>query len=461
MQRRTVVVGSRAYGFAADAVPPVAERYWSLVQGRAIDELTGDGLTVAPWVQVAEPQIDTRTGEGGIFILMARPRRRVPPLPASGVTLHFTLGADGYLAVAHSVTLPTYERTLAPPAPAVGAQVIDLSSNAGLSAGQLLLFGPVGPNQEQRSVAQLGPGPHQVRLSAPLAQAHAVGDPVAAAPLTLPDLPLHRAPVRIRGRAVRRSTVATAATSPVANAVIQVQGIWRTQADLRKHLPAVPATLVSLAPGLYAARDIGATLAAQDLPVVPGEDKLLLAEAPAGSTRIRLSDRRNLAAPPALPPFSVLRIDADHPEAAEYLRILALDPDGAADEPATVTLAAPLRLAHRALVRVQRVQPKPAGAAKVLAVAASAGDTCVFLKSSGGLAGAATVHIAGGVVSDEYQQVRTFTAISDADGYFALPPLSRVAQIHIHASAAALSAVELDVQPDYGQPDNRLDLVFS
>ena len=320
MAHRTIVVDSLAYEFAPDDPPALADRLWSLIQGRAIDEITGEPVAAFE-VSVAEPELGVRAGEGGTYTVFARPWHRFPPLAAAGYPLHLTIAADGYIATTQVVTVPSHQRLLAAPAPAIGASVITLSSNAGLVTGQRLLIGPAGPDQESFTIASVGPGANQVTLAAAVVNAHAVGSAVVPdeyAPVAAADILMHRAPVTIGGRTVRRNASGIG-TTPVANASIAVQGVWRTAQDVRQHLPAATAATVSLAPGLYAARAVGAALAAQDLPAVAGDDKLLIDQTSSGDSFIGISNRLNLVAPPLPPPYSVLRIDAGTPEATEYI----------------------------------------------------------------------------------------------------------------------------------------------
>jgi hypothetical protein len=461
MAHRTIVVDSLAYEFAPDDPPALADRLWSLVQGRAIDEITGEPVAALE-VSVAEPELGVKTGKGGTYTVFARPWHRFPPLAAAGYPVHLTIAADGYIATTQVATVPSHQRLLAAPSPAIGANVITLSSNAGLVTGQRLLIGPAGPDQESLTIASVGPGANQVTLAAAIVHPHAVGAAVVAdefAPVAVADILMHRVAVTIGGRSVRRNASGIG-TTPVANASIAVQGIWRTAQDVRQHLPPATAATVSLAPGLYAARAVGAALAAQDLPAVAGDDKLLVDQASSSDSSIAISNRLNLVAPPSPPPFSVLRIDAGNPEAAEYIGLAGADGFGGANEPGRVALDHALRVPHRRDALVQLAAPQSAAAPKFFADAGAPGDTCVFLSDIAGLDTADTVAITGGTAAREYQQVRTFTVVSNAEGYFLLPPMSRIAQIRLQASAPALSTVTLEFQPDYSQRGNWLDIVF-
>ena len=156
----------------------------------------------------------------------------------------------------------------------------------------------------------------------------------------------------------------------------------------------------------------------------------------------------------------MLRIDAGTPEATEYIGLAGAGGLGGANEAGRVALDHALRMPHRRDALMQLVAPQPAAVPKFFADAGAPGDTCVFLSDIAGLDTADTVAITGGAAPREYQRVRTFTAVSNADGYFQLPPVSRVAQIRLAASAPALPAVTIEFQPNYSQRGNWLDIVF-
>jgi hypothetical protein len=460
MTHRTIVVDSRVYEFAPDDPPLLADRLWSLIQGRAIDEITGEPLS-ALQISVSEPELGVKAGEGGTYTVFARPWHRFPPLAAASYAVHLTIEADGYIPATQIVTVPTQQRLLAAPA-AVGTNEITLSNSAGLGTGQRLLIGPAGPDQESLTIANIGPGPNQIALAAPLVNPHGLGAAVVADeffPVAVADLSMRRASVTIRGRTVRWNKSGLG-TTPVANASIVLQGIWRTAGAVRQHQQAASAATVSLTPGLYAARGVGSTLAAQDLLAEVGDDKLLVEQASAGDSFASISNRLNLVAPPAPPPHSVLCIEADNPEAVEYIGLAGASGLGGADEPGRVVLDHALRLAHRRNVRVARVSPQPAAPAKSFTDGGAPGDACVFLSDIAGLDLADTVAIVGGSAPREYQQVRVISAISDADGYFRLPPVSRIAQMRLHASAPALPLVAIEFQPNYAERENWIDVVF-
>jgi hypothetical protein len=112
-----------------------------------------------------------------------------------------------------------------------------------------------------------------------------------------------------------------------------------------------------------------------------------------------------------------------------------------------------------------RVVPQPAGGTNHLLRNAIPGDQTIFLDAltdisdSGSVAGSA-VEISG-PHGTEYHRVHLFTVQSDAEGYFRLPPISRVAMMQLHASHPGSSGdVEMMFSPDYERFENRIDLIF-
>jgi hypothetical protein len=291
--------------------------------------------------------------------------------------------------------------------------------------------------------------PQQVEVTLPQEPAF----PLVFTPPPLVTLLLHREPVVIMGRTVQAMSNTT---TPLAGVIVRVTGIWRTPPPANMLVPAEPPNLVSLQPPLYAGRDaLVGRLRHRDLPPIAGDDKLLLDDTPSGANPIRLSNRQNLA------PGDILLLDATRPELAEFLAIQAIAGASTAAQPAQITLDFPLAHAHRRNALVQRVNPQPFGAPERDFVHdALAGDACVFLQDLVGLATATEVRITGGLSLPEYHRVRRFSVTSDADGFYRLPPLSRVAQLEIRAERAPLTPVQREYRPDYARRENRVDFTF-
>jgi hypothetical protein len=259
---------------------------------------------------------------------------------------------------------------------------------------------------------------------------------------------LHREPIVISGRTVR---FVGGTSAPVSGATINITEIQRTTDSA-----AVPPNLVALSPSLYEDRAATTQFVRRRDVTVVGSSKTLLDDVLEGENPIRLSDRLGLAV------GDLIQIDAGDPELAEVIAIAAFDPAIPADQPATITVDYPAGRRHGRGALVSRINPLAPGGQQQITVFANSGDTCVFLDGLAGLAGASEIEVIGPPKS-EYHQVSSFSVVSDANGYFRLPPLSRVAQLKIHAErliGAQLFATTVPFGPDYQQYENRLDLVL-
>ena len=266
------------------------------------------------------------------------------------------------------------------------------------------------------------------------------------------ELSLHRKPTVIAGRVVQANGTST---TPLSGAVISITGVWRKPPPANMTIASDPPDLVSLHPPLYSDRGaITGQLTLRNLPVILGDDKFLLDDASEGTSPVRLSNQQNLS------PGDILLIDSDKPDIAEYIAIKTITGVGTVTQPATITLDYPLLHSHRRNALVQKVNPQPLGPQKQFTQEALAGDTCVFLNNVTGLTTGNQVRIAGGPNSAECHHVSLFSTISDAEGYYRLPLLSRVAQLEIRAEHGALTPVQMEFRPDYTLHENRLDFIF-
>jgi FAD/FMN-containing dehydrogenase len=152
-------------------------------------------------------------------------------------------------------------------------------------------------------------------------------------------------------------------------------------------------------------------------------------------------------------------IDADDPEAAEYQTVSTITPPGIPAEPARLTLEVPLARAHAQGCRVARMNP---GAlpppTRTLASPAERGDRCLFLDAPLG-SPPATLRITGG--TDEFQAFAPLSVQTDADGYFRFPPLHRMARIALTVDDGGGNVLPpIEVDPDYGEAEQRVDAVY-
>jgi hypothetical protein len=277
------------------------------------------------------------------------------------------------------------------------------------------------------------------------------GFPGTFAVTDLGDVRMHRLPTLIRGRTAR---VAGNGTLPVGGATVRVTGLWRTLPPAHAMVPPETPDLVSLRPSLYADRTTATgRLRRRNITPVMGQDKRLLSVATRGSANVRLSDRIGLAA------GAVLLIDALDPDRREIVRVATVDATSAADQPALVTLVLPLAYEHRDGVLARRATLQPAGATNALRQDALAGDVCVFLNTMSGLNTANVVEVFGGG-PNEFHDVGQFTTTSDANGYYRLPLISRVAQLVIRAEDGVHTPDVPTYCPDYHTPENRLNFAL-
>jgi hypothetical protein len=267
-------------------------------------------------------------------------------------------------------------------------------------------------------------------------------------PARLGDLPLHRQPVVIAGRVTRR---VGGTVTGVAVATVSVTEIWPVLPPADGSVPSHPPLLLSLHPPMYAGRPAAiGQLRRRNVTPVLGHDRSLLDDVAEGSEAVRVSDRVGLAVG-----VTVL-VDAD-PALQELASVQAVAPVGAPDLPARLVFAHPLAFFHRRGARVRVVTPQPSGALHPFNRPASGGDICVFLNSMTGLSTAQEVEVIGGGPAPELHRSRRFVTQSDAEGRYRLPPLHRVAQLTVRATAGA-STADVSFVPDYTRTENRLDI---
>ncbi len=286
--------------------------------------------------------------------------------------------------------------------------------------------------------------PRTVAVSVPM-------DPTFPATFTPPaisDLPLHRLPTVFRGRVVQKTG---GKSVPLVGASVAVTGIWQMPPPATATVPPAPPNTVSLKPALYFDR-AASTGQFQTIVFTPvsGQDKTLLDAVMKGANAFRLSDAENLNV------GDVVLIDPDDPDLAEYLPIVSIAGGSSSDQPAQVTFAYAPFQAHARGTLVRKVIPGAVGPIKIFARDAWLGDACLFLNNVTGLVPVQAVQISGGAAATEYHVALTFVAQTDGNGYYRLPPLSRVAQLEVNASQLTLMLDQI-VQPDYSLSENVLD----
>jgi hypothetical protein len=270
------------------------------------------------------------------------------------------------------------------------------------------------------------------------------------------DVSLHREPLTISGRTVQ---VTGSTSTSLPGAEVSVTGIWRVAPPADAIVPPDAPNLISLRPPLYMDRPATTQiLQPTNLAAVAVGDKKLVNDVSPGIDSIQLSDCQGLAA------GGVLKIDVDQPDLIEFIEIKSVPLTSAPDQPTLITLNQKLMQAHRRDAVVKVTFPQPPGIPHPVTVDATMDDTCILLDNLVGLATGQTVQITGAAGKDEFHEVSMFSVLSDADGFYRLPPLSRVAQLEIHAKkTVGIQTFEVTTifRPDYRPRENRLDLTLA
>ncbi|HYT73163.1 MAG TPA: hypothetical protein VEL79_00320, partial [Vicinamibacterales bacterium] len=191
----------------------------------------------------------------------------------------------------------------------------------------------------------------------------------------------------------------------------------------------------------------------RDMVLAAGEEKTLVRPAVPGNRDVRISDRVNLN------PGDVLAFETAVPDRVEYVAVFAVHAGAVPDEPATVTLTYPLALPHEQGAVCVRATPQPPAANNLFVRDGVPAEQVAFLAALTGLVDGATAELGGGA-APEYQTVRLYETTSDANGFYRLPPISRVASIKLHADFGALPAQEPVVSPDYRGFQHFVDVSF-
>jgi hypothetical protein len=325
------------------------------------------------------------------------------------------------------------------------------SGNMGLVGNPGRLFPGLDTNNVPIAYSVAAPG--YLRRDLQVTLGPVAGFPNAFAALDSGELAMHRTAIEIRGRVGR---VGGLSPTPLANATVRLAGVWSTFPPFN----VVPDTvieapnLVSLQPGLYADR-VAATdgLRRRDMVLAAGDEKTLVRPAVPGDRDVRISDRVNLN------PGDLLAFETAVSDRVEYASVSAVQPGAVSDEPATVTLAYPLAILHEQGTVCVRAMPQVPAANNPLIRDGVPAEQVVFLTALSGLVDGATVEIGGGAAA-EYQTVRLYETTSDANGFYRLPPISRVASVKLHADSGALPSQEPVASPDYRRFQNFVDVIF-
>ena len=246
-------------------------------------------------------------------------------------------------------------------------------------------------------------------------------------PITVPTAVLRRTPIRIQGRVVALDT-----GNPIASAAI-------IMLDTTPLPP--PRHAVLFDTPLW--RDHAATIAVQGQALTPVASPVLIktvtADADAGATMLILDDRQGLG------PGQVLRIGAAGAYGFAEIATLAAQPGG-------VNLVSPLaRSARNNDAAAPFALGAPMGPAAKLVDTGFAGEGIVILDA---------VPAGDVIVITDPPGVREYHnlgAISNAEGYYALDGIARLAVLPLQISAAAFITAKTNWSVDWSRTPNLLD----
>ncbi len=280
------------------------------------------------------------------------------------------------------------------------------------------------------------------------------GFPNAFVPVNFGDVSMHRAATRLRGRVVQVNGLNRL---PLNGAEVRILGSWSSfpPADVDPQAVMQAPNLVALTAGLYAERDPAIDqVRRRVLGIVLGEEKNLLQRSSAGQRTLRISDRVNLN------PGDLLAIQANHAELTEYIVITTVDGAATDDQPATITLNYPLHHNHPEGITVVRAALQAQGPDNPVDRVGIPGDQSLFCAALNGLNNGSVIEIIGSG-DPEYHAMALYQTVTDAAGYFRLPPIARVAQLQLQADRAdLLQPQRVHFSPNYELSEQRLDIII-
>jgi hypothetical protein len=453
--RRNISVAARSYIFSPVGPELLSYRHWAVISCNVVDELTTATPRTPLSISTDFLGLKGKVAADGIIGLVGRPWEVFPPLLSPSYDVEFEVRAPGYIPHRQVVTVSTNQRSLTTNVLA-GSAIIELSSSAGIQPGQFLLLGPP-DRQEILEVLSVGPGPSQVTLVAGPEDDHSTGDIVVVDffdTIDLGSIELRRDPVVIQGRIVALDPVSNESV-PVPAATVSITNLWRQPIPATGPTPPADDPVVYIQPSLYADRSTTDDVRVEDMAPVLGDPKSLVELAEQGDTQLYLSNSQGLSI------GDTLMIDFADSGRTERISILNIGPAVSVTQPTLITLEYPVKHAHRVGAIVYRGLPGAIGPQRQISVSAYRGDACVFVNDVTGIpAGQVATRVFGGASADEYHQIEKFVVSSDADGYYKFPPLSRVAELRIHAERLPASA-DVEFRPNYAQRENRLDILLT
>jgi hypothetical protein len=188
----------------------------------------------------------------------------------------------------------------------------------------------------------------------------------------------------------------------------------------------------------------------------------LRAAAAAGAVKLRLNSLAGVRK------GDILLVGAEDPERSEYLFAEGLEWNEAQAGPGVILLAKPLAFGYPPDTMVRKIarSGQLASAKKIsLSEDARLGDALLFLKElsqplSRRLAAGGLLWVTERKAAVSLHRALPYRTTSNAQGYFRLPPIGKIAQVEIEARLNEERQVKTIFSPDYRRADNRVDLIF-
>lgn len=260
-------------------------------------------------------------------------------------------------------------------------------------------------------------------------------------------VPMQPVAVGLAGR-VTRETMTGPVAVPAAD--VTVTGTWFTQPPLGMVQPILPAELAEIRPALAEEAITGTTV--RRIGVAPtGTATTLRNSAPAGALDLVLENRGGLLA------GHLLELSPGDDARAEMVRIASSAPLPPSPFGGVVTLVHPLGHAHVAGSVVARRTVAGAGPPRALARDGLPGSRTLFLDNDGGLFTTGWLRVGTGA-SAQIRRARPYATQTDAEGYFRLPPIHRVARVFLEVDDGITALVDYAWSPARDGPLDRLDL---
>lgn len=275
--------------------------------------------------------------------------------------------------------------------------------------------------------------------------------PDSFADANLGQVGLRRAPVVLSGRTVELD--AQNRPVPVPSADVAISGIWRLVADIDLAAgPDTAARFLSLSPSLYADR---ATADVTIVTLTPaGAPTRLTSSATPGDTFVNVLSTAGIVV------GNVVRIGTSDPDLMENMVVAQVISRNDPASPGQLRFSYPVQRKHYSGEDVDVVAVMGAGPDATATEAARAEDSILFVNTTSPFTGAAFVQVLTPAMDNEYLTAAPIVAVSDAEGFYRLPCISRIAAFEVSASAGALTATA-NFTPNYGLFSNGLDLTMS